>query len=311
MDGVGRLTGVTEAPGVSLLGFNTIYGYDSLDNLICVNQNTSAPSGTCTPSASHGRGFVYDSSKRLQSAANPETGTINYSYDSNGNLLTRTDNRSITTTYTPDALNRTAAKTYSDGKTAAVKYTYGTVANPVGSYSVGQLVSIASADSTTTYSNFDALGRAQNSSQITDGQTYTFGYTYNISSLISEQYPSGRTVTTSYDGANRELGVSGALGGVNTNYVGNVTYAAHGAPQAYQYGQVSGLTGKMARSNTYNPRLQLAGFSETNNGSGTAFVNATLTWIKNGNDNNGNLQGRSMRTAVRDCRSPIPISMTG
>ncbi len=188
-------------------------------------------------------------------------------------------------------MNRLTAKSYSDGITPSVAYTYSTVTNSAGQYSIGQLVSVANASSTTSYSNFDALGRAQASSQVTAGQTYPLTYSYNISSLTSETYPSGRVITTSYDGANRELAVSGILGGITTNYVGNVAYAAHGLLSSYQYVQVSGQTGLMARANTYNPRLQLSGYTDTNNSTGLQLVNATLNWTDaNGNDN-GNLQG--------------------
>ncbi len=175
--------------------------------------------------------------------------------------------------------------------TSTVTYTYATVGNPSGPYSVGQLVSVANGTSTTSYGNFDALGRAQTSTQTTNGQTYAFGYNYNISELIAEAYPTGRTINISYDGANRESSVYGTTGTTTTNYVGNVAYAAHGAPTSYQYGQVSNGAGKMVRNNIYNPRLQLAGYSDTNNATGTQLVNATLNWLDGNNNDNGSLQG--------------------
>ncbi len=295
-DGAGRLTAVAEAPGI-LTGYNTIYGYDALDDLTCVNQNVSTISGaTCSSSASRARTFYYDSLKRLQSASNPESGTISYTYDANSNLQTKTDNRGVVITYTPDPLNRVQSKTYSNvtspvAATSTVTYTYATVGNPSGPYSVGQLVSVANGTSTTSYGNFDALGRAQTSTQTTNGQTYAFGYNYNISELIAEAYPTGRTINISYDGANRESSVYGTTGTTTTNYVGNVAYAAHGAPTSYQYGQVSNGAGKMVRNNIYNPRLQLAGYSDTNNATGTQLVNATLNWLDGNNNDNGSLQG--------------------
>jgi len=40
--------------------------------------------------ASQTRSFVYDSLKGLASATNPESGTVSYQYDNNGNLLVKT-----------------------------------------------------------------------------------------------------------------------------------------------------------------------------------------------------------------------------
>ncbi|MBZ5554968.1 MAG: hypothetical protein LAO21_19810, partial [Acidobacteriia bacterium] len=92
-DGLGRLTQVIED---SLgLGYPTNYTYDALDDLKTVMQGGQT------------RSFSYDSLKRLTTATNPESGTVNYtSYDGNGNLLSKTDARGIITSYQYDALNR-------------------------------------------------------------------------------------------------------------------------------------------------------------------------------------------------------------
>jgi len=76
-DGLGRLIQVYEDP--FSLNYLTIYSYDTLDNLTTVSQGSQT------------RSFAYDSLKRLSSASNPESGTINYSYDNNGNLTSKTD----------------------------------------------------------------------------------------------------------------------------------------------------------------------------------------------------------------------------
>jgi YD repeat-containing protein len=65
--------------------------------------------------------FQYDSLKRLTAAMNPESGSVSYKYDNAGNVLTRTDNRGIVTSYGYDALNRVTQTSYSDG-TPAVSY---------------------------------------------------------------------------------------------------------------------------------------------------------------------------------------------
>jgi YD repeat-containing protein len=80
-DALGRLTRVYENPnGFPITGFLTTYEYDVSDSLTKVIQDNSQQPP---------RVFVYDSLKRLTSANNPESGTINYQYDSNGNLTFR------------------------------------------------------------------------------------------------------------------------------------------------------------------------------------------------------------------------------
>lgn len=105
-DGLGRLVEVDEpnSPGASVNSngcpgtgepiWVTNYAYDGLGNLISVLQN-----------GSHARSFTYDSLSRLLCASNPENsfaacptgatntytpGTTGYTYDTNGNLRTKT-----------------------------------------------------------------------------------------------------------------------------------------------------------------------------------------------------------------------------
>src|SRR5262249_27218942 len=154
-DGLGRLVEVDELQmGSTVIYSATLYGYDARGNLRTVTQG---PQGT-----QQSRQFTYDGLSRLTQATNPESGTINYSlYDANGNLLTKTDNRLITTTYTYDALNRIKDRSYSDS-TPEVTYAYDT--SPGG---VGRLASVSSAVSRESYDSYDLLGRVLQSSQTT------------------------------------------------------------------------------------------------------------------------------------------------
>jgi YD repeat-containing protein len=82
---------------------------------------------TVTSRGGQTRSFTYDSLKRLLSATNPESGTVNStSYDGNGNLRSKTDARGITTNYVYDALNCLTNRSYQNDPsgTPAVSYTY-------------------------------------------------------------------------------------------------------------------------------------------------------------------------------------------
>lgn len=108
-DGLGRLKGVREdtrrcaGDPTPLLNYATDYSYDLQDNLIAVSQGNRL------------RSFLYDTAGRLLSANNPESGTVQYRYDDNGNLKTSTDARSWTTTWDYDALDRPLGKRFPNG----------------------------------------------------------------------------------------------------------------------------------------------------------------------------------------------------
>ena len=74
------------APALGTVGSpnqGTSYSYSALDNLTRVTQGAQT------------RTFAYDSLSRLTSASNPESGTVAYTYDNNGNLTQRTDARGV------------------------------------------------------------------------------------------------------------------------------------------------------------------------------------------------------------------------
>ena len=276
-DGLGRLSAVVEDP--TGLAYATSYTYDPLSDLKTVTQGVQS------------RSFGYDALKRLTSTTNPETGTISYTYDNNSNLLTKTDGRGTIQCFgtlsgsncpTPggyDALNRPVKKTYSDS-TPAVTYTYDSAT--LGKH---RLYSIATSASTTTYSAYDFLGDVTASTQTTGGTAYPFAYTYNLDGLLtSEQYPSGRTVTTAYDTANRELTVSGSYLSAASTYFQNITYKPWGAYAGYTIGNSANLA---TRSYSYNNRMQPSDQS-------TKIVLWTALDLGYGfgsNTNNGNLMG--------------------
>jgi RHS repeat-associated protein len=267
-DALGRLTRVDEPnKDTGALGDvtspvqPTSYSYDALDDLQTVTQGGQT------------RSFSYDSLKRLTSATNPESGTVNYtSYDGNGNLLSKTDARGITTYYVYDALNRLTNKTYQNdpSSTPAVSYTYDATSV---SNSKGRLTQVGSTVSTTNYTGYDAMGRVTASSQTTNGQTYLLGYGYNLAGgMTSETYPSGRTVSTGYDTAGR---VNGVTGSGSKTYASTFTYWPHGAVNSITLGN------NLIETTVFGPRLQ-----PTSIAAGTLL---SLVYNYGTTNNNGNV----------------------
>ena len=100
-------------------------------------------------------------------------------------------------------------------------------------------------------------------------------------------YPSGRTITTSYDDANRVDGISGQKSGEsNKTYTTSYTYASHGAVGSMQLGNT-----KWEHA-IFNSRLQ-----PTEIGLGTSSGDSSLVKFTYGygtTTNNGNLLSQTI-----------------
>ena len=151
---------------------------------------------------------------RLLSAANPESGTISYTYDADGNLQTKRDARGIKTVYDYDALNRVTKRCYRsigtgplgmttcsnntetvEPNTPDVSYTYDNLAN-----AKGKLIKVSSAVSTTEYLAFDVMGRVTRSRQTTGGVVGSISVRSLIAGPLAAQCagePARATVATS------------------------------------------------------------------------------------------------------------------
>lgn len=152
----------------------------------------------------------------------------------------------------------------------------------------GRLVSISNSAAVDAVSGYDELGRVTGSSQaIGGGAALGFSYMYNFAdSLLQTTYPTTRTVTNSYDGANRIESVTGALGGTTTYLSGtclsatSICYAPSGAPNSFTYG--NGL----APAYTYNSRVQPTAMTDALLGS--TLLSLGYTFGGTASTNNGN-----------------------
>ncbi len=297
-DALGRLIQVYEDPAG--LNYLTTYNYDTLDNLVTVNQGSQT------------RSFVYDSLKRLSSATNPESGAISYQYDANGNLTQKIDARSITTNYAYDALNRATSRSYSDG-TPTMTYGY----DPNIANGKGRLATVSSSISTYTYSSYDAMGRVLAGSQTLGAQSYPLAYSYDLAGhVVSMTYPSGRSVNYNYDNAGRladkdatHLAFSGNVGdGTTRNYAQGLIYDASGRMTKEQFGTTTPIYSKLF----YNSRGQLSEIRESTSYTGPtdttfnrgAFINDYSLQCGgascNATDNNGNLRKQTVHIPNND-----------
>jgi YD repeat-containing protein len=190
---------------------------------------------------------MYDSLKRLVQAVNPESGTINYSYDFSGNLTARNAGPAGQITWGAyDGLNRPLSKTYSGGSVTTPNVTFcydgaglnpatqtcGTIASATGSVK-GRLTGVGTSAATTNFTSFSNRGFITSSKPTTASTDFTFPtYGYYLNGAPSGvTYPSGRQVSYASDSAGRVSAAIGALSGVVTSYVSNVQYTPFNAIQ--------------------------------------------------------------------------------
>jgi len=270
------LTGGANATAPSLSTPSvTRYTYDALSNLACVvqkNVDTSAfTSCASAPAAWRPRSFVYDSLSRLRSANNPESGTITYTYDNDGNVQTKADARGIQTTFSYDPLDRLNGKAYSNGD-PSVGYTYDAAAclGAPACSNIGRRTGMTDAAGTESWS-YDAMGRPLADQRTTNGITKTTAYSYNFDgSLSTLSYLSGRTITYTPNSAGR---IVSAIDSANSiSYATNALYAPQGSLSSLQNGS------SIVSTFYFNNRLQPCRISvkSTGNSPGSCTDSANL-----------------------------------
>jgi RHS repeat-associated protein len=273
-DALGRLREIREDVNSGGLNYLTNYDYDVLGDLTLVTQQDPVTQYTQT------RTFTYDSLKRLTSAINPESGTFNYQYDNNGNLLVKSHNaRAVHAHYEYDELNRISRRWYNSssllssttqnspalpsgiGTSDEVKYFYD-AQNPPGApsfdrgFATGRLIAVTyGGGSSGNYYGYDELGKPKRTIQQTGGVNYLTWATYNLAGeVLSETYPSQHTVSYGYDGAGRTNSFSGSLGdNAPRTYSTDIVYSPFGMAK-----EEFGTTMPVYNKQFYNIRGQLA-----------------------------------------------------
>ena len=199
-DAFQRLVMVKEYNANWSLYATTTYGYDVLDNLKQVVDNSS---NTITVN--------YDWLSRKTSMSDPDMGNWTYSYDNNGNLGNQTDAKGNSTIFFYDALNRLIKKSYPGSGMGNVTYTYDSTTG--GNNGEGRRTGMTDPSGNTTY-KYDARGRLIQESHTIDSGNYTLQYGYDSADrLTTVTYPTGETVTQTYNGRGLAYSLSGNVTG--------------------------------------------------------------------------------------------------
>ena len=188
----------------------TKYKYNTLGKLIKITQVGQGLKPNQV------RLFNYDSLGRLMSETFPESGTSSFTYDDNGNVLSKRDARGVVVHSTYDVLNRRTATTFSDG-TPSAAYVYDETGNDlIGliTNSKGRMTSAWTSDGTGYSWTYDAGGRPTQQTALIDGQMYPLEFGYmdegcgcRKKDLRKITYPDGSSVNYDKDYAGRVTSV--------------------------------------------------------------------------------------------------------
>ena len=132
----------------------------------------------------------------------------------------KTDARSITTTYTYDALDRLTGKSYSNGDASVTYYYDQTSYNGLTiTNGKGQRTGLSDGPGQTAWS-YDTMGRMLAEERTIASITKTMPYAYNLDgSRASITYPSGRVLSYSYGNDARSVSVVDSANSINYGWL--------------------------------------------------------------------------------------------
>jgi RHS repeat-associated protein len=274
-----------------------------LDDLVQVQQQ----GGTTGTSQWRTRTFTYDGLARLICSSNPEnssapcpatagggytSATVGYTYDADGDIVTKVDARGITICYGTwngsscngsagyDPDDRLLEKSYSNGGSTVI-YVYSGNNPPSGctapsltvTNGVDRRTAMCDAAGSEAFS-YDPMGRTATDLRTLNNPPNNTPasvsmrtiYTYNLDGTIASMtYPSGHTVT--YQPTNIGQPQSATDTADSVNYAESAVYNPAGALSSLLIGQGGSFSGINLNS-TYNNRLQPASILAYSSGSG-------------------------------------------
>lgn len=221
-------------------GFLTTYTHDQIGDLTSTTQGTSV------------RSFTYDTLARVTQTTNPESGTVGYAYDQDGDIVSRTDADGIAANYSYDGLNRLIGRSYPSTSFPSSCFQYDQSSTPNGGGRLTaewtQLGACPSAPPSTgmitqrTLAAYDLMGHLTVDQQCStpgncNGTQYQVNYGYNLAGDLTT-FTNGlsgseaMSFTTAYDSGGRISTVVGPQSPSNPapqNLFTGVAYTSLGA----------------------------------------------------------------------------------
>ncbi|MBB6402702.1 YD repeat-containing protein, partial [Methanococcus maripaludis] len=186
----------------------TAYYYDTSNNLIeiAAGQNKAIP-----PKSVY---FTYDSLGRKIAMNDPDMGNWTYGYDLNGNLITQSDSRCISTYLTYDSLNRVTSINYPNDDD--VSYMYDLEYN-------GTLSEVTKGNVSSSYT-YDTRYRVTNETVGLDGVDYTTSYNYDSMDRVTKiTYPDSTIVDLTYNAQSLLESIDGIIDNIDYNARNQIT----------------------------------------------------------------------------------------
>ena len=285
--------------------YTTTYTFNAVNSLLKVNL------GTRNGLIQGNRTFAYDSTTRLTSKYEPETGTTSFTYNADGTVHTKTFGNNNVVTYAYDTYGRET----SDGIGTIGYDSYGQLANlystqahsylPLGgtnlyghiAYKQEPCASFGSTAYCTEFFSYSPLGKVTqevyaiaygSASYYSPAITASFSYD-DEGRLASIGYPDGTGYTYAFDAMGRPNAISGPNGptasGALYNPAGQITQVTQsGQIEDRNYNNLNQLTGIRRGSQIYTNynynagtnNGQMASMQDRANGNATAYTYDSL-----------------------------------
>ena len=245
-DGFGNVIQVNEPNPAGGADFVATYSYNNFNKLTTVVMTRKSPGNV---DVTQTRTFHYDSTQQLDWLTQPETGTAHtsYTYDTAGNVRTKTDPGGNVITYSYDAYNRLSNITRAPGTgfvepspTTDFAYDTTTTQNPNGTYLQGRLSQITHASGITETFSYSVAGHTVKKGMQTANGNITGNFTYdNEGRLTQTQLPTPANSPTgtrqwTYDDYGRQIALTLPIGGGSAPFIQGATYNVAGQLSTYQ-----------------------------------------------------------------------------